>query len=214
MEQGHKPRRFDPATGPNLNTTDTMKHTAYLKHLKEAKTTPTATAMVEAWVRTGQPIRPVTTKGSGKRTTNDDRTSEVLRALEYLGVNIEATGNDAPRGGLTGKWIQPTRASWRKFAGTRATWQAEQEQRNADRIAKEQQAAKDYTEQRERERIALEKWNGDGSTGENLLIRWGLFAASHNISIRTAPTEVRQEKDRLNISWNTMKQLRKPYLTR
>lgn len=50
-------------------------------------------------------IRPVYTLGSGRRSTNQDHTLAVTQLLDLLGVKYE-TGNDAPRGGLTGNYIK------------------------------------------------------------------------------------------------------------
>ena len=50
-------------------------------------------------------IRPCSTSGSKKYTTNLDYTSDVKKLLSLLGVKFES-GNDAVRGGLTGNYIK------------------------------------------------------------------------------------------------------------
>ena len=52
-------------------------------------------------------IKPCYTSGSGRFTKNMDYTSEVTRLLDLIGVKY-ITGNDAPRGSATGKWIKIT----------------------------------------------------------------------------------------------------------
>jgi hypothetical protein len=52
-------------------------------------------------------IRPCYTLGSGKRTTNHDHSLPTEAILKAIGVEF-ITGNDAPRGGLTGKFIRIT----------------------------------------------------------------------------------------------------------
>ena len=50
-------------------------------------------------------IRPVTTSGSGRFTTNLDYTRDVENLLDLIGVKY-TSGNDAPRGGATGNFIK------------------------------------------------------------------------------------------------------------
>ena len=52
----------------------------------------------------GLTIRPCSTSGSGRFTTNLDYTRDVQYLLTLLGVKFVA-GNDAPKGGLTGNYI-------------------------------------------------------------------------------------------------------------
>ncbi len=49
-------------------------------------------------------IRPVHTSGTKRFTSNLDYTSDVKSLLTLLGVKYKS-GNDAPRGGLTGNFI-------------------------------------------------------------------------------------------------------------
>ena len=53
----------------------------------------------------GRRIRPVSTSGSGRFTSNLDYTSQIEGILELLGVKF-TSGNDAARGGLTGNFIK------------------------------------------------------------------------------------------------------------
>ena len=50
-------------------------------------------------------VRPCKTSGSGRFTTNLDYTDSTSMELKMLGLKIEV-GNDAPRGGATGKYIK------------------------------------------------------------------------------------------------------------
>jgi hypothetical protein len=50
-------------------------------------------------------IRPVHTSGSGRFTTNLDYTFDCKNILTFLKLKFE-TGNDSPRGGLTGNYIK------------------------------------------------------------------------------------------------------------
>lgn len=49
-------------------------------------------------------IRPCWTSGTGRYCKNMDYTREICEVLDALRVNYEI-GNDAPRGGATGKYI-------------------------------------------------------------------------------------------------------------
>lgn len=50
-------------------------------------------------------IRPCYTSGSGRFTSNQDHSLIVSSLLNLLGIKYE-TGNDAPKGGATGKYIK------------------------------------------------------------------------------------------------------------
>lgn len=54
------------------------------------------------WANT---IRPCYTSGRGRFTKNMDYTYEVKQLLNLIGIKYES-GNDAPRGGLTGNYIK------------------------------------------------------------------------------------------------------------
>lgn len=53
----------------------------------------------------GYTIRPVNTSGSGRFTSNLDYTKDTENLLKLLGLKFKV-GNDAPRGGLTGNFIE------------------------------------------------------------------------------------------------------------
>ena len=53
----------------------------------------------------GDIIRPCTTSGRGRFTTNLDYTADVCRMLDQLGIKY-ISGNDSPRGGKTGNFIK------------------------------------------------------------------------------------------------------------
>lgn len=97
-----------------------MNATTYAARTKPHRGT-VALQMIQDWIRTGQPIRPCRLTGRGKRTANDDHSARVRSILDALRVKY-TTGNDAPRGGLTGQWIAPERASWRKLQPVREAW--------------------------------------------------------------------------------------------
>ncbi len=50
-------------------------------------------------------IRPVYVSGAKRFASNQDHTLAITRLLDLLGVKYES-GNDAPRGGLTGNYIK------------------------------------------------------------------------------------------------------------
>ena len=53
----------------------------------------------------GDIIRPCTTSGHGRFTTNLDYTADVCRLLDRLKIKY-ISGNDSPRGGKTGNFIK------------------------------------------------------------------------------------------------------------
>ena len=53
----------------------------------------------------GDLIRPCSTSGRGRFTTNMDYTKETRSLLMLLGIKFDS-GNDSPRGGLTGNYIK------------------------------------------------------------------------------------------------------------
>ena len=53
----------------------------------------------------GDLIRPCSTSGRGRFTTNMDYTRETRSLLTLLGIKFES-GNDSPRGGLTGNYFK------------------------------------------------------------------------------------------------------------
>ena len=53
----------------------------------------------------GDVIRPVWTSGRGRFCSNCDYTRDIIEVLDALRIKY-TTGNDAPRGGLTGNFIK------------------------------------------------------------------------------------------------------------
>lgn len=56
-------------------------------------------------IEDGKIIRPVYVSGSKRFASNQDHTYAISNLLDLLGVKFES-GNDAPRGGLTGNYIK------------------------------------------------------------------------------------------------------------
>lgn len=58
------------------------------------------------------------TSGSGRFTSNIDRTGETINVLRFAGLteNVDfVSGNDAPRGGQTGNYLELTAKGRRKM---------------------------------------------------------------------------------------------------
>lgn len=64
-----------------------------------------ATGENKSYKVSGNIIRPVHTSGSGRFTSNLDYTQDCIKILTFLKLKFE-TGNDSPRGGLTGNFIK------------------------------------------------------------------------------------------------------------
>ena len=58
----------------------------------------------KSYMVNGSRIRPVYTLGSGRFITKQDHTFAIEQLLELLGIRYEK-GNDAPRGGQVGNYI-------------------------------------------------------------------------------------------------------------
>lgn len=142
-----------------------------------------AIQMVKQWIQDGQPIRPVSSYGGGRRTTYIDHTSTVSAILARLKVP-HTTGNDAPRGGAMGKFIQPERKAWAKFAPIRKAAEAAKAEKNA----KEQTAA-------EAKRQAIAK-RFEGIEGKDVFLAWWKSETFH-----PAPAEVIRAKEQANMTW-------------
>ena len=109
-----------------------MNTATFNARLKSNKINGTARKNVIALAHGAVRIRTCHTSGSGRFTSNLDSTDATIQALKALGLTFNC-GNDAPRGGLTGNWIELDAAGRRKVAP----------------IAKEAQAAKDESEAKE-----------------------------------------------------------------
>jgi len=187
-----------------------MNTKTFEARVKAATKSHTLRAILHTLATTGT-ARPCWTMGSGRWTKNSDHTDEAIAAAKAVGLTVTLT-NDAPRGSATGNMLTLDAASRRKVAATRKAWMDKEAHILVQRKEQEAKREQAEAENREREARALAKWHSDGATGENLLLRWGLFAAQHNLSIRTAPAEVREEKNSMGKSWNDLKALRKPYM--
>ena len=171
----------------------------------------TVRALVLDLARTGT-VRPCWTTGSGRWTSNTDRTAEAIAAAKACGLTVTLT-NEAPKGSPTGNVLTLDAPSRRKAAPIRAAWRAEQAAKRAQAEAERVRAAKDAAEVKAREDAAIAAFDPAGATGHELLLRWGIHAAKHCVSIRCAPPSVVAEKERLNASWNQMKEACRLYLT-
>lgn len=111
-----------------------MNTATLAKALKSNKINGNAKANVIALAEGKRKVRTCYTTGSGRFISNSDSTKTTIEALTKLGLSF-TTGNDAPRGGLTGNWIDLTPESRRRIAPI-AKAAAER-----DRIAAEERAA-------------------------------------------------------------------------
>ncbi len=100
-----------------------------LKEIKSklaAKRGTVATLAVEV-LSTRRPVRTGHYTGSGRRTKAVDHTGEVCDLLRSHGIEC-VTGNDAPRGGVTGQWVRrmmpKEQAAYRAAQAARAAVQA------------------------------------------------------------------------------------------
>lgn len=165
-----------------------MKHSTYLKLLKEHRPTPTVRAMFEKWVRTNDRIRPCYTTGHGKRTKNSDHAVAVRSFLQNLGLTYEH-GNDAPRGGRTGEWIKPH--GWGRFKPLRDHWSAEQEaNQRADEL-------------KDQARLRAQAARYAGIVGDHraVLIAWWNAKEYH-----PAPPEVLAAKQATGLTWKQVRE--------
>jgi hypothetical protein len=149
-----------------------------------------ALRMIKQWIIDGEPIRPCYTSGRGKHTSNVDRSGEVERILKVLNLKF-TTGNDAPRGGLTGNWIK---VQGSKMKPVREAWEqkeaAEQAKVSEDLKAKNDAWAQGYKE----------------ALGDDIEIfrAWWRSKVFH-----PAPKEVMQAKQANNLTWKEVTALAK-----
>lgn len=92
-----------------------MNAATLTKALKSNKINGDAKANVIALAEGRRKVRTCHTTGNGRFTSNSDSTKATMEALDTLGLTF-TTGNDAPRGGLTGNWIDLTPESRRRIA--------------------------------------------------------------------------------------------------
>lgn len=84
-----------------------MKATTLQKRMSEVKANKNSMAyrMIMLAMNSNGFIRPVSVQGSGRFIKNADYTSDVITLLKKLNIKFES-GNDAPRGGACGNFIQ------------------------------------------------------------------------------------------------------------
>lgn len=125
-----------------------MNSNTFTARLIRATNRPTVRKLVADLIRHGE-TRTGHYTGSGKRTTAHDNTPDVLTALRTMGIEA-TTGNDAPRGGVTGNWVKLTPKGKQSTAHVRADMKAT-EQAAAERANnakdKAQQAAAEQAAQ-------------------------------------------------------------------
>ena len=165
-----------------------MNTATFNSRLKSNKINGTARKNVIAMAHGAGRVRTCRTSGSGRFTSSVDSTYATIQALKALGLTFDC-GNDAPRGGLTGNWIELDAAGRRKVAP----------------IAKEAQAAKAEAEAKERaEKEAKAKRAAErfiGIEGMNVLLTWWKSGISH-----PAPAEVIKAKEAAGMTWREVRQ--------
>lgn len=86
-----------------------MKKATIEKRLQKVQVNKCTSAykLVAEWLKKdgNAVIRPCWTNGSGRFITNSDHTDDLCRLLNALRVRY-TRGNDAPRGGKTGNFVQ------------------------------------------------------------------------------------------------------------
>lgn len=127
------------------------------------------------------------TSGSGRFTSNLDSTDTTKAALAQIGLTF-ISGNDSPRGGKTGNWIELDTEGKRKVAPI----QAEAAQAAKDAEAKEQ-ATKLEIAKRTAQRF-------DGIEGKDVLIAWWKSGVFH-----PAPAKVIEVKEAANMTWKEVR---------
>ena len=90
-----------------METAKTMKRTMILKRLEKSHVVnknSVAYHMVSS-MSNKKLIRPCYIQGNGRFSQNADHTEEILNVLRLLNINFYF-GNDAPRGGKPGNYIE------------------------------------------------------------------------------------------------------------
>lgn len=87
-----------------------MKEETIRKRMEKLAAEKKVSKTSSAWklcqnLSTGKVLRPCWQSGSGRFTSNMDYTSDTERLLDLLKIKYKS-GNDAPRGGLTGNYIK------------------------------------------------------------------------------------------------------------
>lgn len=165
-----------------MNTQNLAKRTSDFKGTAALK-------LIHKWIEDGQPIRPCYTSGSGRFTSNQDHAASVRTILRALNCPFTA-GNDAPRGGLTGQWIKPSAASWRKMQPVRDQWARE--------AAIKQEVEKEYERKTAEERAA--KYADKLDDHKAVLIQWWKDKEFH-----PAPPQVLAAKHASGLTWKQVR---------
>lgn len=162
-----------------------MQPSTYNKRVKEYRGT-VALRLVEEWIRTNKPIRPCYTTGSGRHTANSDHGDKVRHILGVcLGLPC-TSGNDAPRGGATGRWIKVDAPGWGKMKPVRDQWAKEQEDNQR----------RDELKEQARLRAEADKYAGLVGDYRAVLLAWWDSQEFH-----PAPAEVLEAKQRSGLTW-------------
>jgi hypothetical protein len=90
------------AAANRLAKTTVSKSSIAYKVVAELLQLPNATKTYKVF---GNIIRPVHTSGSGRFTSNMDYTKDIQSLLASIGIET-ILGNDAPKGGLTGNYLE------------------------------------------------------------------------------------------------------------
>lgn len=170
-----------------------MNTKTFTKRLKVAKIQGNARTYVEMLVEMDVRVYTCHTSGTGRFISNIDSHAATCRALKVLGIGY-TQGNDAPRGGKTGQWIELDPK------GRKATAPIRKER--AATLAAAQ--AKEQGDKAERERLKAERAqqlsdklaNGGPLSDQDIFRAWWRSGVMH-----PAPLEVMQAKERQGLTW-------------
>ena len=165
-----------------------MNTATFNARLKSNKINGTARKNVIAMAHGAGRVRTCRTSGSGRFTSNLDSTETTIAALKALGLTFKL-GNDAPRGGLTGNWIELDAAGRRKVAPIQKEAQA----------AKAEAEAKERVEKEAKAKRAAERFIG--IEGMDVLLTWWRSGTFH-----PAPAEVLRAKEAAGMTWREVRQ--------
>lgn len=175
-----------------------MNTATLLRKTKAAKCTRWAVDQILTAAERNNPLlRPVYTTGRGKYTSNMDRTHELVNLCKALGLTY-TTGNDAPRGGACGAWMELDQRSRRILAGIRKDKAAEAKaKKDAEEAAKAQEAA---NLARLREEFTAKRGTVGADDPRAVLLAWWASEAFH-----PAPEEVVQAKWAAGMTWKEVR---------
>lgn len=95
-----------------------MKNSTFTNRTKSASKNSNGYKFAEMLLTNGKRVYTCHTSGSGRFTTNIDRTEETISILKMSGLKENrdfVTGNDSPRNGKTGNYIDLTSKGKRKM---------------------------------------------------------------------------------------------------